>query len=97
MVLDFERFVEPVDPIDAGDLGLLLDWKRSYGDERLGRWRRVEIEQFLLDWCPAKLSATAQQVQSLPAAVALAIRGAATTVWTQERLAVHDRRRARRG
>lgn len=75
VVLDFERLAGSFDStVDAGDLGLLLDWKRSYGDGRLGRWRRVEIEQFLLDWCPAKLSATAQQVQSLPAAVALAMR-----------------------
>jgi hypothetical protein len=75
LVLNFERFVGPVDAmVDASDLGLLLDWKRSYGDGRLGRWSRVDIEQFLLDWCPAKLSATAQQVQSLPAAVALAMR-----------------------
>lgn len=75
LVLDFERFVGPFGSVvDASDLGLLLDWKRSYGDGRLGVWRRVEIEQFLLDWCPAKLSATAQQVQGLPAAVALAMR-----------------------
>jgi hypothetical protein len=74
LVLDFERFVQPLrSAIDASDLGLLLDWKRSYGDGRLGRWRRVEVEEFLLGWCPAKLSATAEQVQSLPAAVALAM------------------------
>jgi hypothetical protein len=75
LVHDFEWFVGRRSAmVDASDLGLLLDWKRSYGDGRLGVWRRVDIEQFLLVWCPAKLSASAQQVQSLPTAVALAMR-----------------------
>jgi hypothetical protein len=74
MILDFERFLAPLGlNADPGDLGLLLDWKESYGDGRLGRWRRSELEQFLLDWCPAKLSATADEVRAMPATVALAM------------------------
>lgn len=69
----FERVIPADEPeIDPGDLGLLLDWKRSYGDARFDCWRRSDLEEFLLDWCPAKLSATAEQVRSLPRSVALA-------------------------
>lgn len=75
LVADFDRFVQPFGlALDASDLGLLLDWKRSYGNGRLGRWRRVELEEFLLAWCPAKLSATAEEVQTLPVTVGLAMK-----------------------
>ena len=84
VVLDFERFLAPLGlDVDPSDLGLLLDWKESYGDGRLGRWRRHELEQFLLDWCPAKLSASAEEVHSMPSAVALAMSFLAERGWLE--------------
>lgn len=74
LVSDFERSLPQArSELDPNDLGLLLDWKRSSGGGDLRRWRRSDVEQFLLDWCPAKLSASAEDVASLPAAVGLAI------------------------
>lgn len=73
VVGEFGRAIPADEPeIDPFDFGLLLDWKRSYGDARFDSWRRSDLEEFLLDWCPAKLSATAEQVRSLPRSVALA-------------------------
>jgi hypothetical protein len=36
----------------------MLDWKGGYGDGHLGRWTRVDLADFLLDWFPRKASAT---------------------------------------
>ena len=38
----------------------MLDWKLGYGDARFDTWRRREVEEFLLEWCPRKLSMPAQ-------------------------------------
>ena len=74
LVAEFEHLLPPDDPdLDAGDLGLLLDWKRSYGDGRLDRWRRADLEGFLLDWFPAKVSATADDVRGTPRTIAYAL------------------------
>ena len=74
LVAEFEHVLPPDDPdLDPGDLGLLLDWKRSYGDGRLDRWRRKDLEGFLLDWFPAKVSATADDVRGTPRTVAYAL------------------------
>ena len=74
LVAEFERLLPPDDPdLDPGDLGLLLDWKRAYGDGRLDRWRRRDLEGFLLDWFPAKVSATADDVRGTPRTIAFAL------------------------
>lgn len=36
--------------------GSLLSWKWSYGDGRLARWTAAEVEEFLLDYAPRKIS-----------------------------------------
>jgi hypothetical protein len=36
--------------------GAMLTWKWSYGDGRLSRWTATEIEDFLLDYVPRKVS-----------------------------------------
>jgi hypothetical protein len=41
---------------DAGDAGVALDWKWGYQDGALGRWTVADLEDFLLGWCPRKLS-----------------------------------------
>ena len=38
------------------DLQLMLDWKLGYGDGRFDIRRRSEVEEFLLQWCPRKVS-----------------------------------------
>jgi hypothetical protein len=46
------------DTIDevAGDVGIVLDWKWGYADGRLASWAVIDIVEFLLEWCPRKLS-----------------------------------------
>lgn len=70
----FTAFLKPLQlDADPHDLDLLLTWKRNYGDGRLGHWTRNDLTDFLLGWCPRKLSATASEVHSLPATVGMAM------------------------
>lgn len=73
----FERWLtenQGVDAIDAvelaGDAGLALDWKWSYGDGDLGRWQTRDVAEFLLEWCPRKLSVSQTDCLPIPAALA---------------------------
>lgn len=54
----------------AGEAGLALDWKWSYSDGHLGRWRTQDIAEFLVDWCPRKLSMSPDDCLSIPGALA---------------------------
>ncbi|MGH9113171.1 MAG: hypothetical protein ACRDZN_12890 [Acidimicrobiales bacterium] len=54
----------------VGDAGLALDWKWSYGDGDLGRWRTGDVGEFLLEWCPRKLSVSPADCESIPDALA---------------------------
>ena len=74
LVAEFAHVLPPDDAdLDPGDLGLLLDWKRGYGDGRLDRWRREDLRSFLLDWFPAKVSAAADDVRGTPRTTAYAL------------------------
>lgn len=55
---------------DPSDAELLLDWRWGYGDGELDRWRRSDVAEFLLGWCPRKLSAPADLCAGIPAGVA---------------------------
>lgn len=55
----------------ACDAGLALDWKWSYGDGALGLWRTDDVYEFLLDWCPRKLSVSPADCVSIPGALAV--------------------------
>lgn len=44
---------------------LLLDWKVSYGDGCLDVWSVRDVEEFLLEWCPRKVSAGSDWVPPL--------------------------------
>jgi hypothetical protein len=57
-------------PGDASDAILLMDWKFGYGDGALDSWTVPEVGEFLLDWCPRKLSATPQHCELLPRSAA---------------------------
>lgn len=54
----------------AGDAGLALDWKWSYGDGDLARWQTSDVAEFLLEWCPRKLSVSQADCLSIPVALA---------------------------
>ena len=61
----------PTDTDDAvSDVEMALDWKRNYGDSRLTRWTPADVEEFLLGWCPRKLSASAEGAASIPDSIA---------------------------
>ena len=53
----------------AADAALAMDWKWSFGDGNLARWRTVDITELLLEWCPRKLSASAADCLPIPGAV----------------------------
>jgi hypothetical protein len=40
----------------------MLSWKWSYGDGRLDRWVAAEVEEFLLDYVPRKISLHGDEV-----------------------------------
>ena len=40
----------------AGDVGLALEWKWAYQDGNLAWWNVSHIIDYLLEWCPRKLS-----------------------------------------
>ncbi|MDQ4117436.1 MAG: hypothetical protein M3235_10810 [Actinomycetota bacterium] len=57
-------------PGDPNDAGLLMDWKWGYGDGELDRWLVDDVSEFLLEWCPRKLSASPADSKEIPASVA---------------------------
>jgi len=57
-------------PEIAANAGLALEWKWGYGDGHLGRWRNGDITEFLLVWCPRKVSVPAANSLAIPGAVA---------------------------
>ncbi len=54
----------------AGEAGLALDWKWGYGDGDLGRWTPPDISEFLLEWCPRKLSVPEDECVTIPGSLA---------------------------
>ena len=53
----------------ASEAGLALDWKWSYADGDLGKWTTADVREFLLDWCPRKLSVSQADCASIPDAL----------------------------
>jgi hypothetical protein len=58
-----------VSDAQAGDAGLVMDWKWGYQDGELGRWTVADLEEFLLGWCPRKLSMPAEQCAGFPRSI----------------------------
>ena len=52
------------------DAGIALDWKFGYGDGHLGRWTTGDVAEFLLSWCPRKLSVSQADSVTIPASIA---------------------------
>ena len=65
-----ERPVEGDPEEMADDVGVALSWKWGYGDGDLGRWRTGDVGEFLLHWCPRKLSVSQADCASIPASLA---------------------------
>lgn len=66
-----ERGLSPEATDEAvSDAGLALDWKFGYGDGHLGRWTANEIAEFLLRWCPRKLSVSQEDCAAIPGHIA---------------------------
>jgi hypothetical protein len=63
-----ERFagVYPDDEDCGFDVELALDWKWGYSDGDLGTWSIADIDEFLLEWCPRKISMAPEEAASLP-------------------------------
>ncbi|MAT06732.1 MAG: hypothetical protein CL424_16980 [Acidimicrobiaceae bacterium] len=54
----------------AGSAGVFVDWKYGYGDAQLDVVTRHDAAEFLLEWCPRKVSAPADAAVGLAAGVA---------------------------
>ena len=52
------------------DAGIALDWKFGYGDGDLGLWTTDDVAEFLLRWCPRKLSVSQADSVSIPGSLA---------------------------
>jgi hypothetical protein len=52
------------------DAGIALDWKFGYGDGHLGRWTTSDVAEFLLRWCPRKLSVSQADSVTIPGSIA---------------------------
>ncbi len=55
---------------EPSDADLLMDWKWGYGDGALDNWTTADVEAFLLEWCPRKLSASPADCAEIPGSVA---------------------------
>ncbi len=57
-----ERSVGPREAEDlADDVGVALDWRWHHGDGDLSEWTIGDVSEFLLAWCPRKLSVSAAE------------------------------------
>jgi hypothetical protein len=61
-------YAEETDEL-IGGAGVALDWKWTYGDGELATWRTSDIAEFLLEWCPRKLSVTQADCVTIPVAL----------------------------
>lgn len=55
--------------VEPSDAGVALDWKWGYGDGDLATWTVPDLEEFLLRWCPRKLSVDPRECGDIPAAI----------------------------
>ncbi len=53
----------------VSDAEIALDWKFGYDDGHLGRWTTGDVTEFLLRWCPRKLSLTQEDSVTIPGSV----------------------------
>lgn len=51
---------------EPSDAELMLDWRYQYEDGVLDVWTVAHVSEFLMHWCPRKLSAAPDQCASMP-------------------------------
>ncbi|MGQ0716676.1 MAG: hypothetical protein ACT4NP_05035 [Pseudonocardiales bacterium] len=68
---DYERWLASSKIAEAhpDDAGLAMDWKWGYQDGELGRWTPADLDEFLLGWCPRKLSMPAEECADFPRSI----------------------------
>ena len=70
------------DPEVVGSAGLLLDWRWGYSTGELDHYDRIELEAYLLDWCPRKVSVGPEGYRPIiQGARALILHLALTNAW----------------
>lgn len=62
----------PVDEV-LHHVETILDYKHRYSDDRLGSWSVAEVSEYLLEWCPRKLSGRGDEWATMPAALDLLV------------------------
>jgi hypothetical protein len=60
---------EPERAALVGDVGVFLDWRYHYSSGVLDEFAGGDITEFLLEWCPRKLSAPAEDAEGICQAV----------------------------
>ncbi|MGH9135190.1 MAG: hypothetical protein ACRDZZ_14725 [Ilumatobacteraceae bacterium] len=74
LIEEFEAWLEanraPADADLAGDAGVFLDWRWSYSSGELDRYDDADVAEFLLEWCPRKVSAPPEAATGLCRSVA---------------------------
>ncbi|WP_116997362.1 hypothetical protein [Desertimonas flava] len=63
----------------AGDAGVLLDWRYRYSTGELDRYADGDIAEFLLEWCPRKVSAPPEFGRDMAIAISLFVQFLAGT------------------
>lgn len=63
----------------AGDAGVLLDWRYRYSTGELDRYGDDDIAEFLLRWCPRKVSAPPEFGRDMATAINLFVQFLAAT------------------
>lgn len=65
------RALDPqLDVVDVSNLQMVLEWKVGWVDGRLDEWLSTDVAEFLLEWCPRKLSAPADIAVEMAESVA---------------------------
>ena len=66
-------------PAASGDASMLFNWKFSYADGDLSRWNTADLQEFLIEWCPRKVSGPADLMATIPENVGLVMEFLGTT------------------
>ncbi len=71
LIADYAGWLGRQPPLgaEAGDARLALDWKWGYADGDLATWTVADLDEFLLEWCPRKLSMAPDESADFPASV----------------------------